>query len=383
MFHTRITKLAWAGILVASGAMAQASTAQRQMPTRANQELAPGTTTSASPTSAGAAMSAANKPGGAASQPAAAGAAGALTGGGGKIDASAAGARIGGMGGATQAQGTTPGTAALPGNRFQQAADGRAAAAPAAGKPATPADLSREAQLRQLADPKGGLSATPNSAAATAVGGRSAADLVQGAGATPQPGAGKNPVGRQEQQSIEASDATKEQVRNALFPQGLSGQTIESVVGGAYRSLEKAAIESGMSKKYNEGRPNYAVGVRGRPNPEGTVRPEGNPVPTVDAGRAPISAADAERKAQVSQPVDDQRRTVERMTPTPEARRDMVQPSGTRTNPADGRSGDGTAPQPGGKSGSAPPPGGKAPEQIDQSRPGSKPGKKPDDPSGG
>ncbi len=382
MFHTRITTLAWAGILVASGAMAQAPTAQRQMPTRANQVLAPGTTTSASPTSAGAAMSAANKPGGAASQPAAAGAPGALTGGGGKVDASAAGARIGGMGGATQAQGSKPGTAALPADRFQQAADGRAAAAPDAGKPVTPADLSRQAQLRQLADPKGGLSTAPDSAAATAVGGRPAADLVQGIGTSPQPAAGKNPVSRQEQQSIEASDATKEQVRNALFPQGLSGQTIESVVGGAYRSLEKAAIESGISKKYNEGRPSYAVGVRGKPTPDGPVRPEGDPLPAVDAGHAPIGAADAARKAQVSQPVDDQRRNVERMTPAPEARRDMVQPSGTGTNPADGRSGDGTAPQPGGKTAGAPPPGGKAPEQIDQSRPGSKPGKKPDDPSG-
>jgi hypothetical protein len=387
MFHTRIPSLAWAGILIASGvggAMAQPPTVQRQTPTQANEVVGSSPGAATLPAPGGAATSAANKSGGAASQPAPGGPGvpGGLAGSVSKVDASAAGARIGGMGGATQAQGSTAGAAALPANKFQQAADGRAAAGPDAGKPVTPPDLSREAQLRKLADPKGGLSTAPSSGAAAAVDGKPADQLVQGAGATPQPGASKNSVSRQEQQSIEASDATKEQVRNALFPQGLSGQTIESVVGGAYRSLEKAAIESGVSKKYNEGRPNYAVGVRGKPNPEGTVRPEGNPVPTVDAGRAPISAAEAARKAQVSHPGDDQRRTVERMTPTPEARRGTVQPSGTRTNPADGRSGDGTAPQPG-KTGSAPPPGGKAPEQIDQSRPGSKPGKKPDDPSGG
>jgi hypothetical protein len=383
MGHTRITPIALAGALIATSALAQAPTAQRQTPTRADQVVAPGPKTGASPTSGGAGTSAANRPGGTASQPSATGAPGALVGAGGKVDASAVGTRIGGVGGATQAQGSTTATAATPANKFQQAAAGRAAAAPDAGKPVTPADLSREAQLRQLADPKGGSSTTPNSAAATAVDGRSAADLVQGAGASPQPAAGKNSVSRQEQQSIEASDATKEQVRNALFPQGLSGQTIESVVGGAYRSLEKAAIESGFSKKYNDGRPNYAVGVRGRPTPDGPVRAEGDSLPAVGAGRAPVSSADAAHKAQVSLPVDGERRALERMTPTPEARRDMVKPSDTRTNPADGRSGDGTTPSPGAsKPGGAPPPGGKAPEQVDQSRPGSKPGKKPDDPSG-
>jgi hypothetical protein len=423
MFHTRITTLAWAGILVASGAMAQAPTAQRQMPTRANQVLAPGTTTSASPTSAGAAMSAANKPGGAASQPAAAGAPGALTGGGGKVDASAAGARIGGMGGATQAQGSKPGTAALPANQFQQAADGRAAAAPDAGKPVTPADLSREAQLRKLADPRGGLDTSAGSPAAGLVGGSSAADLVRDAGATPQAGAGKNEASRQAQQSSESwaarnpleqkwrerniaatgvdrqpsaqerADLASRNDRGLGLPAFKDGSppppssdppvTPGLVWDKVSRGVYQAITGEPPGKFDPKNTPHGSSGVRGKPNPEGTVRPEGNPVPTVDAGRAPISAADAARKTQVSQPVDDQRRTVERMTPTPEARRDMVQPSGTRTNPADGRGGDGTAPQPGAKTGSAPPPGGKAPEQIDQSRPGSKPGKKPDDPSGG
>lgn len=381
MIRLRITMVAWAA-LVACAAMAQVPTAQRQASTRLQQAAAAGASASPAPGQAGAAATAAYKPAGTASQPATAGVPGTMAGGG-KVDASAISTRIGGMGGAAQAQGSTPGNAVLPANGFQQATGGRGAAVQDTSKPVTPADLSREAQLRQLTDPKGGLSVTPNSAAATAVGGKAAADIVQAAGTTPQPAAGKNTVSRQEQQSIEASDATKEQVRNALFPQGLSGQTIESVVGGAYRSLEKAAIESGFSKKYSDDRPNYAVGVRGKPAPDGPVRPEGNPLPAVDAGRAPVNAAEAARKAQVSQPVDDQRRALERTTPAPEARRGMVQPSGTRTNPADGRSGDGTVPQPDGKTGGAPPPGGKAPEQIDQSRPGSKPGKKPDDPSGG
>jgi hypothetical protein len=259
MFHTRIPSLAWAGLLIVSGvggAMAQAPTVQRQTPTQANKVVGSSPASATLPAPGGAATAATNKPGGAASQPAPGGpgAPAGLAGGGSKVDASAAGARIGGLGGATQAQGSTPGAAALPANKFQQAADGRAAAGPDAGKPVTPADLSREAQLRKLADPQGGLSTAPSSGAAAAVGGKPAAEVVQGAGATPQPGTGKNPVSRQEQQSIEANDTTKTGAQRAL-PQGLSGQTIESVVGGAYRSLEKAAIESGVSKKYNEGRP--------------------------------------------------------------------------------------------------------------------------------
>ncbi len=429
MFHTRIPSVAWAGILICSGvsgAMAQAPIAQRQTPTQANKVVGSSPATGTLPAPGGAATSAANKPGGAASQPApgATGAPGALSGGGHKVDASAAGARIGGMGGATQAQGTTPSTAALPANKFQQAADGRAAAGPDAGKPVTPADLSREAQLRKLADPRGGLDTSAGSPAAGLVGGSSAADLVRDAGATPQAGAGKNEASRQAQQSSESWVARnpleqKWRERN-IAATGVdrqpSAQERADLASRNHRGLGLPAFKDGSPPppssdppvtpglvwdKVSRGVyeaitgeppgkfrsdpniPNPGSGVRGRPNPEGTVRPEGNPVPTVDAGRAPISAAEAARQAQVSQPVDDQRRTVERMTPTPEARRDMVQPSGTRTNPADGRSGDGTAPQPGGKSGSAPPPGGKAPEQIDQSRPGSKPGKKPDDPSGG
>lgn len=370
-----------AALLLAASALAQSPMVQRQTPTHANQVAPAGKP--AKPAPASPAQSAANRPGAGASQPAATGAATGTLGGKASLDAAAAGARVGGTGGAVQAQGGNTG-GALPTNPFQQDTSARTGAGPGTGKAVTPADLSRETQLRQLSDPQGGFSATPNSAAAAAVGGKSAGGLVQGAGAVPQPGAGKNDVGRQAQQSVETSDATKEQVRNALFPQGLSGQTIESVVGGAYRALEKAAIESGISKKYNEGIPSAPAGVRGQPDPEGPVRPEGNPVPAVDAGRVPITAAEAAKKAQVTQPVDDQRRAVERMTPTPEARRDMVKPSDTRTNPADGRSGDGTTPSPGtAPPGGAPPPGGKAPEQVDQSRPGSKPGKKPDDPSGG
>ena len=427
MFHTRIPSLAWAGLLIVSGvggAMAQAPTVQRQTPTQANKVVGSSPGAATLPAPGGAATSAANKPGGAASQPAPGGpgAPGGLAGGGSKVDASAAGARIGGMGGATQAQGATPGAAALPANKFQQAADGRAAAGPDAGKPVTPADLSREAQLRKLADPRGGLDTSAGSPAAGLVGGSSAADLVRNAGATPQAGAGKNEASKQAQQSSESwvarnpleqkwrerniaatgvdrqpsaqerADLASRNNRGLGLPAFKDGSppppssdppvtpglVWDKVSRGAYE-----AITGEPPGKFDpKNTPHGSSGVRGKPNPEGTVRPEGNPVPTVDAGRAPISAAEAARKAQVSQPVDDQRRTVERMTPTPEARRDMVQPSGTRTNPADGRSGDGTAPQPG-KTGSAPPPGGKAPEQIDQSRPGSKPGKKPDDPSGG
>ncbi len=382
MGHERIAPIALAGALIASSALAEAPTAQRQTPDKSARVGTPGAPTSASPAPGGAATSVVNRPGGTASQAGTAALPVSSVVGDGRLDAGAVRSRVGTGGGAALGP-PVAGPQALPDRPSGQ---DRAAGTnrPGSGRAVAPTDLSREAPLRQLGDPRGGLSTSATSPAAAAGGGLSAADLVTSAGATPPPGAGKNAVSRQGQLSSETTDATKEQVRNALFPQGLSGQTIESVVGGGYRALEKAAIESGWSKKYDDGRPNYAVGVRGRPDPGGPVRSEGHPVPAVDAGRTPFTAADAAKRGQVAQPAEDGRRAVERMVPTPEARRDMVQPNSTRTNPVDGRSGDGTTPSPGGgKSGGSPPPGGKAPEQVDQTRPGTKPGRKPDDPAGG
>ena len=239
------------------------------------------------------------------------------------------------------------------------------------GKELTADDFSREKQLRDLADPKGGagpVKGVPNAGTSPAdkgLGSTSGTDLLGSGRATVGRGDGKNEVSKTSQQGFGnagtvGTDADAAYKFSEKWKTQGEGRTVSRGYTKDDKMVELELSDNKTGDRFvqtfdDKGKKTSETLTPGSPekkgDPKKTPTPDsaggdGAPLPKGVSGKDPKkspSEIEAERKRQVSLPTDDQSRPQEgRVYVSPETLKTMQQGKlGDKINPADGR-GDGT-----------------------------------------
>lgn len=248
------------------------------------------------------------------------------------------------------------------------------------GKELTADDFSREKQLRDLADPKGGagpVKGVPNAGTSPAdkgLGSTSGTDLLGSGRATVGRDDGKNETSKQDQIGRRGPGETRVGGKNEYGGKTYTSKGREKDGDGKMQEVHSARKEDAKEvtrelrrffpddgttiiNTYDKQGISTGATIIGGGDPEKKTDPkktptpdsaggDGAPLPKGVSGKDPKkspSEIEAERKRQVSLPTDDQSRPQEgRVYVSPETLKTMQQGKlGDKINPADGR-GDGT-----------------------------------------